>query len=115
MRIVPVLATCVAATLAATAVSTAAASAAEAPTVDKSVVLPAIPLAGFQDAALPGSITDDRGVLLGGIGSGLFPLGANEYWTITDRGPNGEIGDTRTFLVPTFTPTLVKVRARGTT
>lgn len=112
MRIAPVIATCLVAAIAAPAT---AAFAVGVPTVDKTVTLPAIPLAGFQNAELPGTIADDRGVQLGGIGSGLFPAErANEYWTITDRGPNGEIGDLRTFLVPTFTPTLVKVRARGT-
>ena len=96
----------------------AAAPAAAEVLVDKSATLPAIPLAEFQNAQLPGSISDDRGVLLGGIGSGLFRVGKNEYWTITDRGPNGEPeppGGVRTFIVPEFTPTLVKVRARGQT
>jgi hypothetical protein len=121
MRILPALATCLAAAVVAPAAAFASDAPAEpttpaTPTVDKSATLPAIGLAGFQNGELPGSITADRGVLLGGIGSGLFPgERANEYWTITDRGPNGEIGDTRTFLVPEFTPTLVKVRVRGTT
>lgn len=83
-------------------------AATEAPTVDKRVTLPAIAL---EDVQAP--VVDDHGVELGGIGSGLFALGKNEYWTVTDRGPNGEIGDARTFIVPEFTPTLVKVRARG--
>ncbi|QSR26961.1 Tat pathway signal protein [Nocardioides aromaticivorans] len=78
--------------------------------VDKRVTLPAIALEDVQSTVL-----DDHGVELGGIGSGLFALGRNEYWTVTDRGPNGEVGDARTFVVPEFTPTLVKVRARGNT
>ncbi|NYI42995.1 hypothetical protein BJ993_000075 [Nocardioides aromaticivorans] len=78
--------------------------------VDKRVTLPAIALEDVQSTVL-----DDHGVELGGIGSGLFALGRNEYWTVTDRGPNGEVGDARTFIVPEFTPTLVKVRARGNT
>ena len=82
-------------------------------TVEKSSTLPTIGVGAFQNANLPGSISDDRGVRLGGIGSGLFSLGSNEYWTVTDRGPNGEIGDTRTFIVPEFTPTLVHVKVRG--
>lgn len=86
----------------------AATDATGAPTVDKRVTLPAIALEDAQS-----SVVDDHGVELGGIGSGLFALGRNEYWTVTDRGPNGEIGDARTFIVPEFTPTLVKVRARG--
>ncbi|HSV38595.1 MAG TPA: esterase-like activity of phytase family protein [Nocardioidaceae bacterium] len=91
---------------------TAPALAAGSPQVTKAATLPDIPLGAFQNAELPDSVSDDRGVLLGGIGSGLFPLGGNEYWTVTDRGPNGEIGDDRTFIVPEFTPTLVRVKVQ---
>ena len=84
-------------------------------TVTKTSTLPDIPLGDFQNALLPGSIEDDRGVKLGSIGSGLFPLGGNEYWTVTDRGPNPEVyDDVRTFIVPTFDPTLVHIKVRGT-
>ena len=84
-------------------------------TVTKTSTLPDIPLGEFQNALLPGSIEDDRGVNLGSIGSGLFPLGGNEYWTVTDRGPNPEVyDDVRTFVVPTFDPTLVHIKVRGT-
>jgi hypothetical protein len=86
----------------------AATAAPSAPTVDKRVTLDAVPLGDFQS-----TVVDDHGVELGGLGSGLFALGRNEYWTVTDRGPNGEVGDARTFIVPEFTPSLVKVRARG--
>lgn len=71
--------------------------------VHKKSTLSEVAVGAFQNDLLPGSVADDRGVLLGGIGSGLFPIGANEYWTVTDRGPNGEVGDARTFLVPDFT------------
>jgi hypothetical protein len=84
-------------------------------TVTKTSTLPDIPLGAFQNALLPESIKDDRGVKLGSIGSGLFPLGDNEYWTVTDRGPNPEVyDDVRTFVVPTFDPTLVHIKVRGT-
>ena len=84
-------------------------------TVAKTSTLPDIPLADLQNALLPDSIKDDRGVQLGSIGSGLFPLGGNEYWTVTDRGPNPEVyDDVRTFVVPTFDPTLVHIKVRGT-
>lgn len=89
-----------------------AALAADDPFVAKSVELPDVPLGDFQNGLLPDSVAEDRGVLLGGIGSGLFSTGGNGYWTVTDRGPNGEIGDARTFLVPEFTPTLVRVKAQ---
>src|SRR5262245_40714519 len=85
------------------------------PTVERTATLPDIELATFQDEHLHKSIKDDRGVLLGGVGSGLFSLGHHEYWTITDRGPNGEPAeDVRSFIVPEFTPTLVKIRLSGT-
>ena len=84
-------------------------------TVTKTSTLPDIPLGDFQNELLPESITDDRGVKLGSIGSGLFPLGGNEYWTVTDRGPNPEVyDDVRTFILPTFDPTLVRIKVRGT-
>lgn len=84
-------------------------------TVTKTSTLPDIALGDFQNAVLPGSIEDDRGVRLGSIGSGLFPLGGNEYWTVTDRGPNPEVyDDVRTYVVPAFDPTLVRIKVRGT-
>ncbi len=104
MRLLPAV------SLLAVTVLAAPAVAADASYVDKRVTLPAIALEDVQSTVL-----DDHGVELGGIGSGLFALGRNEYWTVTDRGPNGEVGDARTFIVPEFTPTLVKVRARGNT
>ncbi len=77
-----------------------------------------IPLAGFSNALLPGSVTNDRGVDLGGIGSDLFPAGRpGEFWTVTDRGPNGQIKidgvNRRTFPVPGFDPAIVKVKVAG--
>lgn len=79
--------------------------------------LPGIGLKDFQNRYLPGSIDDDHGVKLGGIGSGVYPAGGNTYWTVTDRGPNGhpkiDGEKRRTFPVPGFDPTIVKVRAEG--
>src|SRR5215470_11740367 len=40
------------------------------------------------------NVTNDRKLLLGGIGSDLWHGAgdkANEFWMITDRGPNGQI------------------------
>ncbi|MEU8763375.1 esterase-like activity of phytase family protein [Streptomyces sp. NPDC048659] len=86
--------------------------------VVSTATLPDIPLAGFSNRLLPGSVADDRGVNLGGIGSDLYPAGRHgEYWTVTDRGPNGQIAvgkdKRRTFPVPGFDPAIVKVRAAG--
>lgn len=88
--------------------------AADGPVVDKRATLPDIAVSSIQT-----SITNDRDVLLGGIGSGLFSLGKSEYWTITDRGPNGDVATgpgagAKSFLLPQYTPHLVKIRVKGT-
>ncbi|MFB7185630.1 esterase-like activity of phytase family protein [Streptomyces sp. NPDC056178] len=86
--------------------------------VTGSAVLPDIPLAGFSNGLLPGTVADDRGVMLGGIGSDLYPAGSKgEFWTVTDRGPNGQIKidgkKRRTFPVPGFDPAIVRIRVEG--
>ena len=80
-----------------------------------------IPLAELQNEALPDSpIADDRGLLLGGIGSDLWrgpDDPADEFWMVTDRGPNGQTEvdgeNRRTFPVPDFTPLILHVRLAG--
>jgi hypothetical protein len=78
--------------------------------------LPDLPLGAFQNAALPGSISNDRKILVGSIGSDLWrgpkdPDG--EFWMLSDRGPNGQIKvdgeNRRTFPVPEFNPAIVRV------
>src|SRR5262245_55774767 len=47
-------------------------------------------------------ITDDHGVRFGSLGSDIFhdpDDSYNEFWAVTDRGPNGNPGR-RTFVVP---------------
>ncbi|MFD4142092.1 esterase-like activity of phytase family protein [Streptomyces sp. NPDC058572] len=88
------------------------------PRVTGSAVLGEIPLAQFSNRLLPGTVGDDRGVDLGGLGSDIYPAGREgEFWTVTDRGPNGQIkvdGEKRrTFPVPGFDPAIVKVRVSG--
>lgn len=84
------------------------------PQVVKTAVLGDVDLAGFQNAVLPASMPDDRGLSLGGLGSGMFNVGDDTYWTVSDRGPNGEPSDhARSFLVPAFDPSLVKVKVQG--
>lgn len=85
-------------------------------------VLPDLPIAQFQNAKLPNSVPNDRKLLLGGIGSDLWRHPgepADEFWMVTDRGPNGlvpvDAQQRRTFPIPEFTPTIVKVRAAGGT
>lgn len=86
--------------------------------VTGSAVLGDVPLAGFSNGLLPGTVADDRHVMLGGIGSDLFPTGRRgEFWTVTDRGPNGQIKvdgkKRRTFPVPGFDPAIVRIRVEG--
>ncbi|KAA0921334.1 esterase-like activity of phytase family protein [Streptomyces apricus] len=86
--------------------------------VTGSATLGDIPLGTFSDALLPGTVADDRGVDLGGIGSDIYPAGRKgEFWTVTDRGPNGQIKvdgvKRRTFPVPGFDPAIVRIRVSG--
>ncbi|MEU5776804.1 esterase-like activity of phytase family protein [Streptomyces venezuelae] len=86
--------------------------------VTAAATLDDIPLGTFSNKLLPGTVKDDRGVDLGGIGSDLYPTGRKgEFWTVTDRGPNGQIKvdgkKRRTFPVPGFDPAIVKIRVRG--
>ncbi|MGW3422419.1 esterase-like activity of phytase family protein [Streptomyces phaeochromogenes] len=88
--------------------------------VTGSATLGDIPLGTFSNALLPGTVGDDRGVDLGGIGSDIYPAGRKgEFWTVTDRGPNGQIkvaGEKRrTFPVSGFDPAIVKIRVSGGT
>ncbi|MFF3486518.1 esterase-like activity of phytase family protein [Streptomyces sp. NPDC002701] len=86
--------------------------------VTGSATLGDIPLGTFSNGLLAGTVADDRGVDLGGIGSDIYPAGRKgEFWTVTDRGPNGQIkvdGEKRrTFPVPGFDPAIVKIRVSG--
>jgi hypothetical protein len=106
---------------AALAQATPVASPQAAATIVSVYTLPDIPLSQYQNALLPdAAIENDRGFLLGGIGSDLFHVPgapADEFWMVTDRGPNVdvEVGDeTRlTFPVEGFTPTILHVRTTG--
>ncbi|MFF0013507.1 esterase-like activity of phytase family protein [Streptomyces sp. NPDC005374] len=97
----------------------AGASSGEARVV-RTATLGDIPLGAFSNRLLPGTVDDDRGVDLGGIGSDIYPAGRKgEFWTVTDRGPNGQIKvdgtKRRTFPVPGFDPAIVKIRVTGDT
>jgi len=78
---------------------------------------PDTPIKDFQNKRFPGSIANDHKVLLGSVGSDLWH-GSNdprdEFWMLTDRGPNGEIQvdgkNRRTFWVPEFNPTILRVK-----
>jgi len=79
--------------------------------------LPDSPIKGFQNAVLPGSVANDRKVLFGSVGSDLWhgPKDPrDEFWMMTDRGPNGQIAvdgkNRRIFWVPEFNPTILRVK-----
>jgi len=98
----------------------AAALAQDTATITATYTLPDLKIADVQNAILPDSIDNDRGLLLGGIGSDLWhgaDAPANEFWMITDRGPNSEVevGEEtrRTFPIPGFTPHILKVSVEG--
>jgi Esterase-like activity of phytase len=84
--------------------------------------LPDIPIKEFQNKQFPKSVANDRKVLLGSIGSDLWrgPKDPrDEFWMLTDRGPNGQIrvdgSNRRTFWVPEFNPAILKVKTKGDT
>jgi hypothetical protein len=92
----------------------------KAPRITATARLGDMPLGTFSNSLLSGTVRDDRGVDLGGIGSDIYPAGRKgEFWTVTDRGPNGQIKvdgkKRRTFPVPGFDPAIVKVRVSGDT
>ena len=81
---------------------------------------PTLSIREFQNAKFSGSVSNDRKVLLGSVGSDLWrgPDDApGEFWMVTDRGPNGQIRvdgkNRRTFWVPEFNPTIVRVKLEG--
>jgi hypothetical protein len=112
-----------------TAPASAGETPAPAPQIVKTSTLPAIGLKEFQQPLLPGvsyvpvptppdGAAADRNVDLGGIGSDLFRAAGtstNEFYAITDRGPNGEAdvsGATRrTFPVPSIQQFSTSARA----
>lgn len=91
-----------------------------APGVDvvATYILPELRIGEFENGLTADSVANDRGFLLGGIGSDLWhgPSDApDEFWMITDRGPNGQIKvddkNRRTFPIPDFDPVILHVRA----
>ena len=83
---------------------------------------PDLPIKEFQNQHLKGSVANDRKVLLGSIGSDLWHGATDprdEFWMLTDRGPNGQVvvegKNRRTFWVPEFNPAILKVKAAGDT
>jgi hypothetical protein len=94
----------------------------EAPEVIATYILPETRIGEFENGLTPDSVANDRGFLLGGIGSDLWHGATDapdEFWMITDRGPNGQIKvddkNRRTFPIPDFDPVILHVRAADDT
>jgi hypothetical protein len=82
--------------------------------------LPDLAIGPLQNSRLPNSIDNDRQLMLGGVGSDLWRAPTDrpgEFWMVTDRGPNDTVevdgSRRRTFLVPGYTPTILRVRLDG--
>ena len=83
---------------------------------------PDLSIKEFQNKYFTNSVVNDRKVLLGSVGSDLWHGPGDvrdEFWMLTDRGPNGQVTvdgkNRRTFWVPEFNPTILKVKAAGDT
>jgi hypothetical protein len=81
--------------------------------------LPDMPLGAFHNSLFRSAfdhIVDDHGVRFGSLGSDIFHDpgdSPNEFWAVTDRGPNGNPG-LRTFVAPKFNPVILHVRVHDT-
>src|SRR5258705_9476905 len=81
---------------------------------------PELAIKEFQNAKFPGSVVNDRKVLLGSVGSDLWRSASEapgEFWMVTDRGPTGQgrvDGKNRgTLWVPGVNPPILPVRTEG--
>jgi hypothetical protein len=92
-----------------------------APTLISTAVFPDITLKSASNASIAGSVSDDAGVMLGGLGSDLYHVPGDDpsiFYTITDRGPNNDTVQPDKsagtgFVVPTFSPMILKVKVTG--
>ncbi|MGH7833455.1 MAG: esterase-like activity of phytase family protein [Candidatus Binatia bacterium] len=83
---------------------------------------PDTPIKLFHNATFPGTLANDRNILLGSVGSDLWRGPSDprdEFWMVTDRGPNGQFRvdgeNRRTFWLPEFNPAIVRVKLQGKT
>lgn len=95
--------------------------AADAPQLVSTATFSDLSLKTASNASIPNSVSDDAGVLLGGMGSDLFHVpgdAPNIYYLITDRGPNNDTvqpdkSSGTGFVVPTFSPMILKIKVVG--
>jgi len=85
-------------------------------------VFPTEGLKAASNASLANTVVDDLGINLGGMGSDMYrvPGTVNEYWGVTDRGPNNDTvladGSAATgYPVPDFSPIIFKFKMNGAT
>lgn len=96
--------------------------AADTPVLVSTAVLPDIALGAASNSAISGSVANDQGVLLGGIGSDLYHVpgdAADIFYVVTDRGPNNDTVQPDKsagtgFVVPAFSPLILKIKLMGT-
>ena len=79
---------------------------------------PDLAIKQFQNAKFPGSVMNDRKILLGSVGSDLWRSAGDapgEFWMVTD--PNGQVRvdgkNRRTFWVREFNPAILRVKIDG--
>ena len=95
--------------------------AADVPALVSTAVLSDITLKSASNAGIPGSVANDQGVLLGGLGSDLYHIPGDApdiFYAITDRGPNNDTvqpdkSSGTGFVVPTFSPLILKIQISG--
>ncbi len=95
--------------------------AADAPVLVSTAVVPDLALKSASNSAIVDSVVNDQGVLLGGLGSDLYHIpgdAADIFYAITDRGPNNDTvqpdkSSGTGFVVPTFSPLILKVQISG--
>lgn len=83
------------------------------------MLFPDLPISSVQNALLPDSVTQDRQILMGGVGSDLWH-GPDDppdvLWMVADRGPRGRDDDGKdrqAFAIPAYTPMVFQVRLTG--
>jgi hypothetical protein len=95
--------------------------AADTPVLISTAVVPDVALKLASNSDIANSVADDQGVLLGGLGSDLYHIpgdAADIFYAITDRGPNNDTVQPDKsagtgFVVPTFSPLILKVQISG--
>jgi len=93
----------------------------DTPVLVSTAVFPDVALKVASNSAIADSVANDQGVLLGGLGSDLYHIpgdAADIFYAITDRGPNNDTVQPDKsagtgFVVPTFSPLILKVQISG--